>query len=184
LCDGRPPRWVRNGSKYTHSGHQSANQGCPPQRAALNQFLILASINSSHDLVAHLRHRASCAILASSPCIFQFPTALGGDFTLLVAFVAVARLNLGFCLLAAIRDRCRHQAQPRWRWRTLGAREIPPNGTETGKRPRRYRGGCPPPLTSPSTSTGVHPAAGIPPPATESFDNPRTRRSTPWPGRS
>ena len=25
-------------------GHQSANQGCPPQRAALNQFAILASI--------------------------------------------------------------------------------------------------------------------------------------------
>ena len=26
-------------------GHQSANQGCPPQRAALNQFAILASID-------------------------------------------------------------------------------------------------------------------------------------------
>ena len=28
-------------------GHQSANQGCPPQRAALNQFAILASIGLS-----------------------------------------------------------------------------------------------------------------------------------------
>ena len=28
-------------------GHQSANQGCPPQRAALNQFAILASIDLS-----------------------------------------------------------------------------------------------------------------------------------------
>jgi len=28
-------------------GHQSANQGCPPQRAALNQFSILASIDLS-----------------------------------------------------------------------------------------------------------------------------------------
>jgi hypothetical protein len=28
-------------------GHQSANQGCPPQRAALNQFAILGSIGLS-----------------------------------------------------------------------------------------------------------------------------------------
>ena len=28
-------------------GHQSANQGCPPQRAALNQFAIFASIGLS-----------------------------------------------------------------------------------------------------------------------------------------
>ena len=28
-------------------GHQSANQGCPPQRAALNEFAILASIGLS-----------------------------------------------------------------------------------------------------------------------------------------
>ena len=47
-------------------GHQSANQGCPPQRAALNQFAILASIGLS------TRPRPRCITCYSSgarmPC--------------------------------------------------------------------------------------------------------------------
>jgi hypothetical protein len=44
-------------------GHQSANQGCPPQRAALNQFAILASIAlSTRPNVEVLGDRVRCDI--------------------------------------------------------------------------------------------------------------------------
>src|ERR1700730_6463529 len=43
-------------------GHQSANQGCPPQRAALNQFAILASIGLSTrpNLTRQMIERGFC----------------------------------------------------------------------------------------------------------------------------
>jgi hypothetical protein len=46
-------------------GHQSANQGCPPQRAALNQFAILASIGlstrpSTTKLMSFSAKRCAC----------------------------------------------------------------------------------------------------------------------------
>ena len=50
-------------------GHQSANQGCPPQRAALNQFAILASIGLS------TRPQLGCS--EGKNLIFDFRTAEG-----------------------------------------------------------------------------------------------------------
>jgi hypothetical protein len=35
-------------------GHQSANQGCSPQRTALNQFAIPASIDCPRDLISNI----------------------------------------------------------------------------------------------------------------------------------
>jgi hypothetical protein len=37
---GRPPRWIRNGSKYgpLFVGHQSTNQGRPPQKSNLESI--------------------------------------------------------------------------------------------------------------------------------------------------
>ena len=43
-------------------GHQSANQGCPPQRAALNQFAILASIGLSTRPRLSVKETSVCIV--------------------------------------------------------------------------------------------------------------------------
>jgi hypothetical protein len=61
-------------------------------------------------------------------------------------------------LLGLLSGLFRHDGLPNhWTaYRKNLSREIPPNGTETGKRPRRYRGGCPP-LTIPLDFDGCLP---------------------------
>jgi hypothetical protein len=71
-------------------GQQSANQGCPPQRAALNQFSIPASI----DLSTRPSLIEMCAITAGHPALHGIQFLTSSWRTSLCVFIRFLRVRL------------------------------------------------------------------------------------------